>query len=213
MRRGTSLAEVLIFGLMALAVIAIALGIMTRTSRQSAHTSERLRGLQAVGTLTERLAQDLAANVAYTEAGGRDLRVTVGADGRSVELYHFDPDPKREQPADPVAAGGAIAFIHVERVAYTFDPVKNVVLRQVGTQAPQPALVSRFLSVKFSLPAAGRARFLGLKLDWIPEERLGRPVDERGEATRFECMLGLEGDSGLDSNPYRVANLTSKFTL
>lgn len=213
MRRGASLVEVLVFGLMGLVVIAIALGILQRTMRQSRRTQERLRGLTAIGLLSERLAQDLAAGAAYRDrSANKDIRVKVGDDGRSVELYRYDPEPLAQQPVAPLGPGSAITPIHVELVAYRFDPLRHVVTRQVGA-GRAAALPNRFLSVRFALPAAGEARLLALKADWIPEERLERPANERGEATRLECMLGLEGDAGFDHHPHRVLNPTSKFTL
>ena len=212
MRRSTSLVEVLVFGLLGLVVIAIALGMMQRTMRQSARTQERLRGLGALGLLSERLAQDLSAGAAYRDRAGKALRATVAPDGRAVELFRYDPDPKAQQPLVPLDAAGAITPVHVERVTYTFDPARRVVLRQLGTGRPE-TLPNRFVSVRFASAAAGDARLLALHVDWIPEERLDRPSDERGEAARLECMLGLEGDAAFDHHPHRVLNPTSKFTL
>lgn len=211
MRRGTSLVEVLVFGLMGLAVVAIALGILQRTMRQSARTQERLRGLAALGLLSEQLAQDLSAGAAYRDRAGKALRANVTPDGRAVELYRYDPDPKAQQPLAPVA-GDVVTPIHVERVTYAFDPIKHAVTRQVGTGRPA-VLPNRFLSVRFALADPGGARLLALRADWIPEERLDRPPDERGEAARLECMLGLVGDAAFDHHPHRVLNPTSKFTL
>lgn len=211
MRRGTSLVEVLVFGFIGMAVIALVMGIMMRTTRQTVLTQERLRALQALGLLSERIAHDLTGGVAFRRPDGKDMRATASADGRTLELYHFHPDPK--QAADPVGSDGGVTPIRVERIAYTFDPAKGTLMRQYGGTPPAAAVLNRFLSVRFSIPPPGGARLLTLKVDWVPEERLSRPPEDRGEAVRLECMMGLEGEAAFDQHPFRVLNPTSKLSL
>lgn len=221
-RRAFSLMEVVVFGVIGLAIIGGVLSAFSSSRKEMARTQLHLRGLSAASALLERLALDLRGGVHFENPYvSTPFQLKVTEQGQVLELYRYSSDPKKI-PASPID-GLSVTPTAVEQVRYAFDPKTGRVTRKRAGEKAEVILAARYRSVKFEriahTPTAGQPALLAndnllrVEVKWLPEEIMDTPAAERSDTLALVVSFGLDGEALLKAHPWRNLNPTSKFVV
>jgi hypothetical protein len=221
-RRGTGLVEALLFSAIAVILIFALFTVFRNTQVEVARTTRRLRGVQALHVLLERLQLDLRTAV-HVETPAGPLRAHA-PDPHTLEIFRHDD--RLLQPVPPDGPDG-ISFVPVVRVRYTYDPRTRRVSRALGAGKPEPLLAARYREVSFrraaragdpplaagAPPTAAIGDLLEVRLEWLPEELSDRPAADQGDVLTAAVVYGLEGEAAARRHALRVMSPTSQQQL
>ena len=221
-RRAFSLVEAMVFGLLALVIFGLIMGVARSITRESARAQLHLKGLQAVLALQDRIELDLRSAIFFhNPLTDKDLKLEVDADGAGITFHRYALDLKEIQPVD---RDGRVHPVPVQRVRYAFEKKTGAVSRQLGAAAPEVLAFARFRTVVFAraLATASPAgadplqraldHFFRMEVAWAPDEQ--RPgADPDAIVLRFGLLLGLALEAQMEGEVDRTLNPTSKFAV
>lgn len=198
-RRGFTLVETLVFGTMAMALLASSWTLFGDAIRRGAATESKLQGVQSALLLSLFLEEDLESLYEPVAFGDLDTRAKVAATGSEAEfLFHRYARESAEGTWEP---------LEIERVVYRFDAATGTVARQVGDGTPR-VFVGRYerFNIRFSNPGQDEAPAVVYSIVGIPADAAARDEEDRSRTDRSVLVGGVSRYAVADAAAYPYWN-------